>query len=86
MIKFIEKLTLVYCFFAALTVTGQISAPAQNSSLDAAAARRYFLEAKTLCEKDKGRLWGQSLCGPLLLVNAQTREVFANQADKEGVL
>jgi hypothetical protein len=86
MIKFIEKLTLVYCFFAALTVTGQISAPAQNSSLDAAAARRYFLEAKTLCEKDKGRLWGQSLCGPLLLVNAKTREVFANQADKEGVL
>jgi len=44
---------------------------------------RDIREARTLCEQDAGALWGKSLCGPLLLVSSDTREVFANQADAE---
>lgn len=42
--------------------------------------------AQQICEKDRGRLWGVSLCGPVLLVNPETREAFANQPDAEGQL
>ena len=43
-------------------------------------------EAEALCRADDGRLWGTSLCGPLLLVDPATRDVFANQADKQKIL
>lgn len=49
-------------------------------------ARKYFVEAEMICRRDDGRLWGRSLCGPVLFVDAETREVVANQADKEGRL
>lgn len=49
-------------------------------------AVRDLREARALCDRDAGALWGKSLCGPLLLVNSATREVFANQADTEHQL
>lgn len=39
-----------------------------------------------LCERDGGALWGVSLCGPLLVVDPQSREVWASQSDREGRL
>lgn len=50
------------------------------------AAREVFAQAQTLCERDGGKLWGVSLCGPIMLVDPQSRELIANQADAEGVL
>jgi len=44
-------------------------------------AKKYFREAVALCERDNGKLWGKSLCGPILLVEPESRDVFANQAD-----
>jgi hypothetical protein len=63
-----------------------LSGPAlasEGAGLDAVAAAR---EARALCTKDGGRLWGTSLCGPLLLVERSTRKVVANQPDAEGRL
>jgi hypothetical protein len=59
---------------------------AQNSPIDTALASQYFQEAQALCNRDNGRLWGVSLCGPMLFVDRKTRTVVANQADKEGIL
>ncbi|WP_082607383.1 hypothetical protein [Lysobacter sp. Root983] len=53
---------------------------------DPADAARVFAEAKALCERDEGALWGTSLCGPILLVDYTDRSVVANVADKEGRL
>jgi hypothetical protein len=39
-----------------------------------------------LCEADAGKLWGVSLCAPILFVDPQSRKVIANRADKEGRL
>ncbi|MCA1602271.1 MAG: hypothetical protein LC776_11720 [Acidobacteria bacterium] len=58
----------------------------QNSSIDTTLAYQYFQEAQALCSRDNGRLWGVSLCAPMLFVDRQTRTVVANQADKEGIL
>ena len=34
------------------------------AQVDQARAEQYFKEAQALCERDGGRLWGVSLCGP----------------------
>jgi hypothetical protein len=46
------------------------------ASIDAAAANRAFAELQAMCAADNGRLWGRSVCGPVVLANPQTREAF----------
>jgi len=58
----------------------------QAAPIDTALARRYFSEAAALADRDAGRLWGRSLSGPLLFVNAASREILAEVADPEGRL
>lgn len=59
---------------------------AQSSAIDTTLADQYFHEAQTLCSRDDGKLWGASLCGPMLFVDRKARTVVANQADPEGIL
>jgi len=47
-------------------------------------AERYFKEAATLCERDAGRLWGVSLCGPLVIVDQATGTRATSQPEPEG--
>ncbi|WP_250887256.1 MULTISPECIES: hypothetical protein [unclassified Rhodanobacter] len=58
------------------------------TSPDAAltSARTWFGEATRQCQADHGRLWGKTLCGPMLLVVPATRQVIASQADAQGKL
>lgn len=56
------------------------------SAIDPEAARQQFRAAQEICSRDGGRFWGVSLCGPIMLVDPQTRQVIANQKDAEGVL
>src|SRR5829696_8044113 len=70
----------------ASTMAFPTRSPAQSSTVDTALAEQYFKEAEALCERDRGRLWGLSLCGPMIFVDRKTRTVVANQADKEGIL
>jgi hypothetical protein len=58
------------------------------TSPDAAltSARTWFDEATRQCQADHGRLWGKTLCGPMLLVVPATRQVIASQADAQGKL
>jgi hypothetical protein len=86
MIKISFKSTFVFFLFVGFTVNGQILPATKNSSIDLTAVAAYFLEAKNLCEKDSGKLWGETLCSPVLLVNRETRDAFASEADKKGIL
>src|SRR5688572_1557656 len=47
-------------------------------------AQRYFEEATRLCERDAGRLWGVSLCGPLVIVDQATGTRATSQPEPEG--
>lgn len=49
-------------------------------------AERYFADAQQVCTADAGKLWGVSLCGPLLFADPQTRTAVGNRADAEGKL
>jgi hypothetical protein len=68
--------------FAAFTSFAGPTA-AQEDTLTAAAADR---ELREICADDRGRLWGVSLCGPLLVANPATRAVWASQPDDAGLL
>jgi hypothetical protein len=59
-----------------------LPAAAQDYALERAAAA----ELRTMCVQDGGRLWATDLCGPLIVVDAATRGVWAAQADQGGVL
>ena len=59
---------------------------AQDSAIPLADARAVFSQARAQCEADGGRLWGASLCGPIMLVDPQTRRIVASQADAKGAL
>jgi hypothetical protein len=48
--------------------------------------RTVFLEARKICEADHARLWGRSLCGPMLLADPGARRLIANQPDSEKQL
>jgi uncharacterized membrane protein (DUF2068 family) len=56
------------------------------SAIPLAEARDQLAEAGTLCAADGSRTWGVSLCGPMMLVDPDTRAVVASQADAEGRL
>jgi hypothetical protein len=43
-------------------------------------------ELRSICEADRGRLWGVSLCGSLIVADPTTRAVWAAQPDAQNVL
>jgi len=57
-----------------------------SAAPDPAGAASVFAEARVICQRDTGKLWGQSLCGPILLVDYTDRSVVANVADEQGAL
>ncbi len=65
---------------------GAQPAPPAKSAIDPALAGRYFAEAKSISDKDGGRLWGAPLYGAMLFVDDNTREVVANRPDYQNLL
>lgn len=47
-------------------------------------AQRYFEEARTICERDAGRLWVVSLCGPLVIFDPATGTFATSHPQPEG--
>jgi hypothetical protein len=68
---------------AAMRVGG---AHAAELNIPPDAARAVFAQAAALCAADEGKLWGVSLCGPLMLVDPATHAFVASQDDAAGTL
>ena len=60
------------------------AATAADAQVQPELARRWFEEATKLCERDAGRLWGMSLCGPMVIVDQATRTRATSQPEPEG--
>jgi hypothetical protein len=54
------------------------------AQVDQQLAQQYFKEAQTLCERDGGRLWGVSLCGPMVIADAATGTIATSQPAPAG--
>lgn len=49
------------------------------AQIDQQRAAQYFKEAAALCAREGGRLWGVSLCGPMVFADPKTRTIATNQ-------
>ncbi|MGH8191477.1 MAG: hypothetical protein ACREP2_08525 [Rhodanobacteraceae bacterium] len=83
---------LLLALMCTACVAGTDAFPAAASSATArlpltpANAAKYFAEFTHDCRADDGKLWGVSLCGPMLFVDPATHQVVASQADADGRL
>jgi hypothetical protein len=59
-------------------------ATAAEAQVQPALAKRWFEEATKLCERDAGRLWGVSLCGPMVIVDQATGTRATSQPEPGG--
>jgi hypothetical protein len=60
-------------------------ATAADAQIQPQLAQQYFEEARKLCERDAGRLWGVSLCGPMVIFDQATGTHATSQPEPEGV-
>jgi hypothetical protein len=54
------------------------------AQVDHQRAQAYFKEVQALCERDGGRLWGVSLCGPMVIGDMRTQTFATSQSAPEG--
>ena len=54
-------------------------APPAAAQVDQQRAQEYFKEAQALCERDGGRLWGVSICAPMVIGDARTQTFATSQ-------
>jgi hypothetical protein len=53
--------------------------PPAVAQVDQRRAQEYFKEAQALCERDGGRLWGVSICMPMVIGDARTQTFATSQ-------
>jgi hypothetical protein len=67
------RMTTLVCIIACYTQ------PA-IAQVDQQLAQQYFNEAKALCERDSGRLWGVSICAPMIIADLRTQTSATSQS------
>jgi hypothetical protein len=60
------------------------TATATEAQVKPELAKRYFEEATKLCQRDAGRLWGVSLCGPMVIFDQATGTRATSQPEPDG--
>src|SRR5476649_959462 len=78
--RYIGMRYMLYCkrigaACAIAVVLATFPAAAAESPIDTSAATRVWTQRQAECDRDGGRLWGISVCGPQLFVDPQTRAV-----------
>ena len=58
--------------------------PPAVAQVDQQRAQEYFKEARALCERDGGRLWGVSICAPMVIADRRTQTFATSQPAPEG--
>ena len=58
--------------------------PPAAAQVDQQRAQEYFKEAQALCERDGGRLWGVSICAPMVIADRRTQTIATSQPAPEG--
>lgn len=82
--RFAASLVALSLFAGAPSPTRAQAGQPQEHEIEQAAGA--FAATRAASERDGGRLWGQPLYGPILLIDPASRRILANQADAEGKL
>jgi hypothetical protein len=54
------------------------------AQVDQQRAQEYFKEAQALCERNGGRLWGVSICAPMVIADRRTQTIATSQPAPDG--
>ncbi len=52
------------------------------ATIDLASAQRALTELDAMCAADAGRMWGRSICGPIVFAERQTRDAVRRDGDR----
>ena len=80
------KQKIILIFFLSLYILSGCKEETRIDYMNTEKAAGYFTSIEELCNSEKAQLWGTNLYGPLMLVNPETRQIYANQQDAEGLL
>jgi hypothetical protein len=58
--------------------------PPAVAQVDQQRAQEFFKEAQAFCERDGGRLWGVSICAPMVIADRRTQTIATSQRAPEG--
>jgi hypothetical protein len=61
-------------------------APPVSAQVNQRLAQQYFQEAQVLCERDGGRLWGVSICAPMVVFDRGTQTIATSHPQPAGSL
>ena len=71
--------------WVAIPVCGVVSlTPPAAAQVDQRRAQEFFAEVQALCERDGGRLWGVSICAPMVIADMRTQTFATSQPAPEG--
>ena len=76
----------LYFGILAIILCAAISSCSQNTSNQMEKAAPCFENLKKVSDADNGKLWGKTLYGPTMFADVQTRNLVANQQNKENSL
>ena len=78
---------VIFCAIGLLArpATSGAKATSSTQAIPTPQAAAAFAEALTLCSADDGRLWGHSLCVPMMFVDSANREAVLNQPAKGAI-
>src|SRR5438270_11407489 len=62
------------------------SAAVADAQVHPKLVQHWFEEVTRLCKRDAGRLWGVSLCGPMVIVDQASGTRATSQPEPEGPL
>ena len=66
-----------------LCVATVLALPAA-AQVDQQRAQEYFKDVQAVCEREGTRLWGMSLCGPMVIHDSRTQTIATSQPAPEG--
>jgi hypothetical protein len=66
-----------------LCVTTVLAVPAA-AQVDPQRAQEWFKDVEAVCEREGKRLWGVSLCGPMVIADARTQTIATSQPAPVG--
>jgi len=84
--KLINLIIFINLLFLQLNCKSYTSEKKDKSEMEIKRISVYFNELNKALNKDNGKLWNYRLDGPIILVDKQSRKVFANIQDLKGEL
>jgi hypothetical protein len=74
------------CRAVAIAVAIACHASLATAQVDQQLSAQYFQEAQALCERDGGKLWGVSICAPMVIYDRATQTIATSRPQPAGPL